>query len=80
MKYERALHIDLFALDNTTCRFPTKQQRGTHLFCGVPEADLVGGKPYCPHHHAKAFFPPKRYAHRRKNSVTDRATVLAFGL
>jgi GcrA cell cycle regulator len=46
----------LLELTNTTCRWPHGRP-GTDrfFFCGVPEADLERGIPYCPLHMQRAY-------------------------
>ena len=46
----------LLELTNDTCRWPHGEP-GTRgfFFCGVPGADLEGGKPYCVHHARRAY-------------------------
>ena len=46
--------IRLLELTNKSCRWPY-QRGGTYLFCGVPEADLEGGMPYCARHARRAY-------------------------
>lgn len=47
--------ITLEMLDNSTCRWPMNDGKPVYLFCGRPEADLIGGEPYCPSCAARAF-------------------------
>ncbi|HEX4041792.1 MAG TPA: GcrA family cell cycle regulator [Xanthobacteraceae bacterium] len=49
----------LHELTNICCRWPYKRP-GTekYFFCGVPEADLEGGAPYCPRHMKRAYLVP----------------------
>ena len=57
----------LFELTNHCCRWPYRRP-GTrkYFFCGVPEADLELGIPYCPRHMKRAYLiapvpaPPQR--------------------
>jgi GcrA cell cycle regulator len=39
----------LLSLRNDSCRYPVSDE-GPHIFCGVPEADFNGRKPYCSAH------------------------------
>ena len=50
-----AQRCQLMDLTNETCRWPIGEV-GTpgFFFCGSPDADLMGGRPYCPGHTAKA--------------------------
>lgn len=74
-----SLHIDLWSLKNDTCRFPTKtDEEGNQLYCGAAEADLIAAKPYCPHHHAVAFHPPRMGKKPRTNAVLH-PSRMAFG-
>jgi GcrA cell cycle regulator len=62
-------HLSLFDLTNTTCRWPYRRP-GTerYFFCGVAEADLEEGKPYCDHHMKRAYLiapPPRERASRK---------------
>ena len=49
-------------LTNRTCRFPMwcddASSPGQFLYCGVNQADLAKGKPYCATHAAICFSPP----------------------
>lgn len=46
----------LHELTNTTCRWPVGTPGHDDFFyCGHESADLIGGRPYCPSHHARAF-------------------------
>ena len=44
----------LLELTNETCRWPSRR-RGKIVFCGVAEADLLRGLPYCPCHMRRAY-------------------------
>lgn len=74
----QAVNISLFDLSNRTCRFPTTKEDGAFLYCGAPEADLAGGKPYCPHHHHIAFHPAKPIMRKRTNTPSH-PSRMAFG-
>jgi len=51
----------LLELDNKSCRWPHGRpdagSSGKFFFCGVPEADLERGIPYCPRHMQRAYQP-----------------------
>jgi GcrA cell cycle regulator len=51
----------LLELSNNCCRWPIgRRGRFEILFCGVPEADLARGMPYCARHARRAYrIPPK---------------------
>jgi GcrA cell cycle regulator len=51
----------LFELTNNCCRWPFRRP-GTqkYFFCGVEEADLERGIPYCRHHMQRAYLVPPR--------------------
>jgi GcrA cell cycle regulator len=53
----------LFELTNECCRWPYRRP-GTekYFFCGVAEADLEGGIPYCARHMKRAYLVPPRIA------------------
>lgn len=39
---------DLLSLTNTSCRYPCGEVgKPGFFFCGTPEADFIGGHPYC---------------------------------
>ena len=44
----------LFDLNNESCRWPMGR-RGKYLFCGVAEADVLCGIPYCARHMRRAY-------------------------
>ena len=49
----------LLELTNACCRWPFKRPGGDkYFFCGVPEADLENGIPYCPRHMKRAYLVP----------------------
>lgn len=52
--------ITLFELSNWTCRWPVSDDVCHMFYCGVPEADLSHGRPYCEHHTAISFPPRSR--------------------
>jgi GcrA cell cycle regulator len=58
----------LFDLTNRCCRWPFKRP-GTdkYFFCGVEEADLENGIPYCARHMKRAYLvpPPLRESQRK---------------
>jgi GcrA cell cycle regulator len=58
----------LFDLTNRCCRWPFKRP-GTdkYFFCGVEEADLENGIPYCARHMKRAYLvpPPLRECQRK---------------
>lgn len=58
----------LLELTNTCCRWPvTRAGARGFFFCGVPEADLAAGIPYCAYHIRRAYvIPPKRFAAKLK--------------
>lgn len=51
----------LLELTNTSCRWPIgRRGKSEILFCGVAQADLARGMPYCAHHARRAYrIPPK---------------------
>jgi GcrA cell cycle regulator len=68
----------LLELTNTTCRWPIGRPGAAgFFFCGVPEADLARGLPYCAHHSRRAYrIPPKIVAKAKpKAAPTDTATT-----
>jgi GcrA cell cycle regulator len=49
----------LFDLTNRCCRWPFKRPGGDkYFFCGVEEADLENGVPYCARHMKRAYLVP----------------------
>ena len=44
----------LFDLNNESCRWPL-HRRGKYFFCGVAEADVLCGIPYCARHMRRAY-------------------------
>ena len=44
-----AFRCDLMGLTNESCRYAVTEN-SPYIFCGFPEADLLGGKPYCNWH------------------------------
>ena len=44
----------LLELTNESCRWPMGR-RGKYLFCGVAEADVLCGIPYCARHMRRAY-------------------------
>jgi GcrA cell cycle regulator len=49
----------LFELTNHCCRWPFKRPGGDkYFFCGVEEADLENGVPYCARHMKRAYLVP----------------------
>lgn len=66
----------LHELTNRCCRWPYKRP-GTerYFFCGVEEADLEAGIPYCPRHMERAYLvpPPRGVQAQRKAFKTFNA-------
>jgi GcrA cell cycle regulator len=61
----------LFDLTNNCCRWPYRRP-GTerYFFCGVEEADLEQGKPYCDRHMKRAYVvPPIAVARPRRKNI-----------
>jgi len=55
----------LFDLTNSCCRWPYRRPgTGKYFFCGVEEADLEQGKPYCDRHMKRAYLIPPNAAAR----------------
>jgi len=53
-----ARHVTLLDLKNNSCRWPFGRPGSEKFhFCGVPEADLERGIPYCPRHMQRAYQP-----------------------
>lgn len=54
--HPRRRGISLLDLTNDTCRWPHGEpgKRG-FFFCGAPDADLEGGRPYCARHMRRAY-------------------------
>lgn len=53
----------LFELTNDSCRWPHGQPgTKTFHFCGAPEADLEGGRPYCERHARRAYVGHRKTA------------------
>jgi GcrA cell cycle regulator len=66
----------LFELTNTCCRWPYKRPGGEkYFFCGVPEADLEAGIPYCPRHMKRAYLVPPPLPVRKPWTAIKRATT-----
>lgn len=59
----------LFELTNRCCRWPFKRP-GTdkYFFCGVEEADLENGIPYCPRHMKRAYLVPPPLSARKSST------------
>jgi GcrA cell cycle regulator len=54
-----AKHKSLLELTNECCRWQHGELGGRRFFfCGVPEADLARGIPYCPRHMKRAYLIP----------------------
>jgi GcrA cell cycle regulator len=64
----------LFDLTNTCCRWPYRRP-GTerYFFCGVAEADLEQGKPYCDRHMKRAYLIPPNAGVRPKRTTSRAA-------
>ncbi len=65
----------LFELTNHCCRWPYRRPGAEHyFFCGVEEADLEAGVPYCARHMKRAYLvPPPRIVASPKRTKTARA-------
>jgi GcrA cell cycle regulator len=63
----------LFELTNDSCRWPHGQPgTKTFHFCGAPDADLEGGRPYCERHARRAYV-----GHRKTAATAARAGAAA---
>ncbi len=60
----------LFELSNRCCRWPFKRP-GTdkYFFCGVEEADLENGIPYCASHMKRAYLVPPPLRERQRKPL-----------
>lgn len=60
----------LFDLTNRCCRWPFKRP-GTdrYFFCGVEEADLENGIPYCARHMKRAYLVPPPLRERQRKPL-----------
>jgi GcrA cell cycle regulator len=66
----------LLELTNTCCRWPYKRPGAEkYFFCGVEEADLESGIPYCPRHMKRAYLVPPPLAVRRPWTAIKPATA-----
>jgi GcrA cell cycle regulator len=60
----------LLDLTNNCCRWPLgKPGAGTFGFCGVPEANLEFGLPYCKLHRKRAYLAPRHALRKSKPGV-----------
>jgi GcrA cell cycle regulator len=54
------VRVKLVDLENTHCRFPVGHpSHDSFGFCGLPEANLIDGRPYCAGHAARTRQPRK---------------------
>jgi GcrA cell cycle regulator len=58
----------LFDLSNESCRWPYGR-RGKYLFCGVAEADVLCGIPYCARHMRRAYTAAVSFQKSRRGEV-----------
>lgn len=66
----------LHELTNTCCRWPYKRPGAErYFFCGVAEADLEAGIPYCARHMKRAYLVPPPLAVRRPWTAIKPATA-----
>lgn len=43
--------VTLLELDNTACRWPLWGNKSSkHIYCGIPEANMLDGQPWCKYH------------------------------
>lgn len=66
----------LFELNNRCCRWPYRRPGAEHyFFCGIEEADLEAGVPYCPRHMKRAYLvpPPRIVASPRRTKTASAA-------
>jgi len=68
----------LLELTNNCCRWPIGR-RGVadYFFCGVPEADLARGMPYCARHARRAYVIPPKIAARAEPNAEPAETAPA---
>jgi GcrA cell cycle regulator len=60
----------LFDLTNRCCRWPFKRPGADkYFFCGVEEADLENGIPYCARHMKRAYLVPPPLAVRQRKPL-----------
>ena len=57
----------LFDLNNESCRWPMGR-RGKYLFCGVAEADVLCGIPYCARHMRRAYTDAVSFEKSRRSA------------
>ncbi len=60
----------LFDLTNRCCRWPFKRPGADkYFFCGVEEADLENGIPYCARHMKRAYLVPPPLRERQRKPL-----------
>jgi GcrA cell cycle regulator len=76
---ERAAHqLTLLELKNENCRWPCGRP-GRFLFCGVAEADLARGIPYCPHHMRRAYRGSVSFKKAERDDVVPSVNASTVG-
>jgi hypothetical protein len=57
--------LTIYQLTNESCRWPLGLEDLNAVaveYCGKPEANAIGNRPYCPEHEKKAYNkPPRQY-------------------
>lgn len=69
--------VSILDLTNDSCRYIIGEPRGEYTYCGALEADLAGGRPYCPHHHARCFMGAPSRAPSVPGSITPSTKTFA---
>jgi GcrA cell cycle regulator len=65
---KRPGRFTLFDLSNESCRWPYGR-RGKFFFCGVAEADVLCGIPYCARHMRRAYTDAVSFEKSRRGEV-----------
>jgi GcrA cell cycle regulator len=57
--------LTVLDLNNESCRWPCGRS-GRIFFCGIAEADVIGGIPYCPRHMRRAYSESVSFAKKER--------------
>jgi GcrA cell cycle regulator len=65
--------LTVLDLNNESCRWPCGRSERI-FFCGIAEADLIGGIPYCPRHMRRAYTESVSFAKKERATFASGVT------
>jgi GcrA cell cycle regulator len=71
--------LTLLELTNESCRWPSGRS-GKFFFCGVAEADVQSGIPYCPRHMRRAYTESVSFERSKRGDIIHAVNSAKVGV